>query len=158
MCRVIKNYLVPFVGWFLVLILHGCFLHSSIGPGYAVDIKVTESGTRTIKDIKFLEDVAKTEGFGGKRVSSYDKWECIHFIKDTPQIQVGFCYDIEQNLTHAVQGVRNLRLLVSNDWQGQKPALKQEIDRVGEVFYKELSARFGKENVKMERRRTGPPF
>jgi hypothetical protein len=79
-------------------------------------------------------------------------------IKDKPQIQAGYCYDREKNLVDSTQVMRNLRVLISNHWKGQDPALKQEIERLADVFYKELSARFGKENMKIERRRTGPPF
>lgn len=48
--------------------------------------------------------------------------------------------------------------MVSNDWKGQEPALKQEIDRLADIFYKELSNHLGKENIHIERMRTGPPF
>ncbi len=152
----IKRYMYFFTGWSFVL--QGCFLHSVIGPGYAVDIKVTCNETLKIEDIKFLEDIVTTEGFKGKRVTPSDKWECVHFIKDKPQIQVGYSYDREKHLVDNAQVIRNLRVMVSNDWKGQEPALKQEIDRLADIFYKELSNRLGIENIHVERMRTGPPF
>jgi hypothetical protein len=133
-------------------------LHSVNGPGYSVDIKVSDIVGLRGNDTRFIEDIMATEGFTGKRVSPSDKWECVHFIKDSPPVQVGYCYDREQQSTNAIEGIRNFRLSVSNNWKGQEPALNQEIDRIGDVLYKELAARFGKENIKTERRRTGPPF
>lgn len=141
----------------IAMALNGCFLHSAVGPGYAVDIKVSSDRLLKIADIKFIENIVTTEAFHGKRITPSDKRECVHFVKDTPQIQVGYCYDKTKTLSDG-DGIKNFRLLISNDWKGQESSLKQEIDRLGDVFYKELADRFGKENVKLERRRTGPPF
>lgn len=142
----------------MAFLLNGCFLHPVSGPGYAVSIKVTDVVGLKSNDIKFIEDIVASEGFTGKRVTPSDKWECIHFIKDSPQVQVGYCYDRAQTSTDAIQSIKNFRLSVSNDWKDQEPTLKQEIDKLGDVFYRELAAKFGKENVEIESRRTGPPF
>lgn len=158
MCRVIRKCVCIFTVWSVVLLLHGCFLHSVSGPGYAVDIRVSDIIELSSNDVKFIEDIITTEGFSGKRASPSDKWECVHFIKDSPQIQVGYCYDRESRSADAIQGIKNFRLRVSNDWKGQDASLKDEIDRLGDFFYKVLANRFGKDSVTIERRRSGPPF
>lgn len=157
MCRAIRNYIFVFIGYSVVLILYGCFLHPVIGPGYSVDIKVDNNETLKVRDIKFLEDIIAAENFIERRITGSDSRECIYYVKDKPQIQVGYCYDREKDLVNDTQGIRNLRVLVSNNWKGQNPELKQEIDRLTDIFYKKLSNRFGKENIQIERRRTGPP-
>ncbi len=146
--------------FFLVmfLLLNGCFLNSVIGPGYAVDIEVSDIVGLKYNDIRFIDDIIANEEFTVKRVTPSDKSECVHFAKDSPPVQVGYCYDIKRFSDDTIQGIRNFGLLVSNDWEGKEPAIKQEIDRLGDVLYKALADRFGKENVKIERRRSGPPF
>jgi hypothetical protein len=133
--------------------LYGCFLHPIIGPGYSVDMKVTDNETLKIKDVKFIEDIITNESFHERRVTGSDKRECIYYVKDKPQIQVGYCFD-----RYNTQFIKNVRVLISNHWKGQEPILKQEINRLSDLFYNELSGRFGKENIQIKRRRTGPPF
>jgi hypothetical protein len=165
-CQTIKRHVYLFALLIIVVASNGCFMHSAIGPGYTVDIMVVDSQAAAFADITHLEEIAIDENFD-KRSSSPDKRECLYFGRDLNEahfghlaykfIILGICYD-KANLTGTTQSVRNLRVFLNNDWQGQEPTIKQEIDRLGEVFYKELSDRFGKENVRMERRRTGPPF
>lgn len=157
--RAIKRFVYTLVEWSIILILPGCFLYSVIGPGYAVDIEVNANKELKIKDIAFLENIIIAERFMGKRITSADQRECVYFIKDEPQIQIGYCYDRDKkSLGDDVQIIKNFRLLISNYWKGQTPAIKQEIDRLAEIFYKELVTQFGAENTQMEKRRTGPPF
>lgn len=158
MCQAINKYTVFFVLLPATIILNGCLLHSSIGPGYAVDIKVADNKTLTINDINFFDEIVTYCGFSNKRVTSSDKWECANFIRDSPQVQVGYCYDRVQHMPNSIQGIAHLKLVISNDWKGQEPTLKEKIDSFGDIFYKKLIDRFGKENVRIEKRRTSPPF
>jgi len=166
MSRAIKPiYAMAFL--IIVLLLNGCFLHPVLGSGYIVDIKVLEDITIEDKDIAQLQQIAKTEKFISKQTPSPDKRECLYFGNDLEAskfrhlnyrfIVLGYCYDKGKSSdTDKVLG--NLRVLIYNDWEGQDSVLKQEIDRLGDVFYGELAAKFGRANVKIERRRTGPPF
>lgn len=149
------------------LFLHGCPLYPVAGPGYAIDIRVVTSGVIDKEHIAHLEAVAATEKFVGKRISLSGNRTCLYFGRDLDEpkfrhlnyrfVDLGYCYDRESSLT-VDQGLRNLRVFIDNVWEGQKPPIKEEIDRLGDVFYGELAAKLGKENVRIERRRTGPPF
>lgn len=87
----------------IVLLLNGCLLHAVSGPGYAVSIKVADVVGLKSKDIRFIEDNVATEGFTVKRVTPSDKSECVHFAKDSPPVQVGYCYDRAQTSIDAIQ-------------------------------------------------------
>ncbi len=155
----------------IFLILYGCFLHPVIGPGYTLSVSVADAAHLKLEDIDFLDHVAVKEGFGQRRPASLsDEWECIHYVRDLnePQFQhlqqykfitLGWCYDFVKGQSSDIKrNIKHFNVGIDNDWVGQDPTIKQEIDRLGDVFYKALVERFGKENVKIERRRTGPPF
>jgi hypothetical protein len=162
-----RNNLRALLSFIMGLLFHGCLLHPIAGPGYVIDIRVVSSAVVDRGHMKHLEAVAATEKFVGKRISLSGRRTCLYFGRDLdePQfrqldykfIQLGYCYDID-NITNGDEGLRNVRVFIDNDWQGQASIIKQEIDRLGNVFYQELANLVGKENVIIERRRTGPPF
>lgn len=158
MCQAINKHRIAFVLLSTAIVLNGCLLHYSIGPGYNVYIKVADNKILTTNDVNFFDETITACGFINKRITPSDTWECANFIRDHPQIQVGYCYDKGQHMPNSIQNISRLRFVIGNDWKGQEPKLKEEIDNFGDVFYEKLIARFGKENVKIENRRTGPPF
>ncbi len=156
---------------FTLLMLYGCFLYPVSGPGYTVTVSVLDAAHLKVVDVEFLDYVAVKEGFEQRRVTaSSDKWVCIHRERDLTEprfqhlqqykfITLGWCYDfLEGQQPDSKIYIKQFYVNIANVWQGQEPAIKQEIDRLGDVFYKALADRFGKENVKIERRRSGPPF
>lgn len=170
MSRVIKKAVFLCLLSGIPLVNCGCLLNPIIGSGYAVSISVLDAARLKVADIEFLNHLAADERFGSRRVSSSsNRWECIHYYKDLDEprfrhlqrykfISLGYCYDFLQPLADTRGSIKQFYVTITNDWEGQEPSIKQEIDRLGDTIYKELTARFGKENVKVERRRTGPPF
>jgi hypothetical protein len=171
MCRVISRACV-YVCLFAIILLtqHGCILYPIVGPGYTVSISVSDDARPKLRDIEFLHNVALREGFSNWRRSSLsDEWECMLYHRDLDEsrfsdlqenkfIDLGYCYDFQQLSGEMKQNITDFYVNISNDRAGQEPLIKQEIDRLAELFYKELEIRFGKENIKIENRRTGPPF
>lgn len=154
----------------VIVMSYSCLLHPIIGPGYTLTVAVDDAALHKLGDIDFLDTVALREGFSQKRVAALSaKWECIHYVKklDGPQFQIlqqykfvnlYWCYDFEESTDGINRPVKNLRLGIDNDWGGQESLIKQEIDRLGSVFYQELVSRFNSNNVRLERGRSGPPF
>ncbi len=168
MSQAIKLYIYFLSLLLIALLVTGCILHPVIGPGYTVSISMLDNVRLKNKDIDFLDQMILNEKFGNRHVSSSDKWECVHYDRelDDPQFQylskykfvfVDYCYYFVQPLTDT-KDITQFSFSVANTWKGQYPAIKQEIDRLAEIFYKELANRFGTENVQIKRRRTGPPF
>lgn len=168
MCRAIER--TARVGLFAAILatLFGCVMNPIIGPGYAISISV--ENVRFKEDIEFLDRTVANEGFGGRYVSSSPgKWKCVHYdrqldgakyqhLQKSKFISLGYCYDFGAALPDTKRQMKHFYIDISNDAAGQDAAIKQEIDRLGEVFYKDFVNRFGKENVKVERRRTNLPF
>lgn len=154
----------------VVVMSYGCLFHPIIGPGYTLTIAVDDAVHLKLTDIDFLDAAAFREGFSQKRVAALSaKWECIHYVKklDGPQFQslqqykfvnLYWCYDFEESADGINRPVKNLRLGIDNDWGGQESLIKQEIARLGSVFFQELVRRFNSSNVRLERGRSGPPF
>lgn len=171
MSRVISRSGV-YVFLFLAILLtqDGCIFSSIVGPGYSVSISVSDDAHLDLGDIEFLHNVALSEGFGNwRRSSPPDQLECVNYYRelDEPKfkdlqrykfIHLGYCYYLQQPSVQTKPNIKAFYLRISDDRAGQEPLIKHEIDRLAGVFYKELETRFGKENLKMENRRTGPPF
>ena len=141
----------------------GCLLHSWAGPGYSVDIQVSDGAVRDRKDVELLEKELMEEGFIKKTVNTSGSITCLVGFKS-------FAQPIEDALTDGVPwllcfaavksgpGISDLCFRIYDDRRGQSPAVKDEIDRVAEVVYQKWSTRFGKENITVAGFRTGPPF
>ncbi|MHB8968804.1 MAG: hypothetical protein ACYC57_11210 [Thermoleophilia bacterium] len=145
-------------------------MHPLTGPGYIVYISVLDNTYLKNTDIEFMDITAKNEQFSNRRMTSLsNNRECINYSKDLdgPKYQhlqqykflaLGWCYDLGEPAGETQRNINHFHIIIANDWSGQEPTIRQEIDSLAEVFYKKLIVKFGKENVKMERRRTGPPF
>lgn len=172
MCRaIIKNAIYICLFLAIILLLTGCILTPIIGSGYTVSISVRDDVHPKVADIEFLDKVAENERFANRRISSSPTGnrDCVHYYRDLESsqfqhlqrykfISLGYCYDFQQPLADTKQNIEPFYVNIANDWAGQDSSIKQEIDRLADIFYRELSNRFGKENIKIKRRRTGPPF
>jgi len=142
----------------------GCLLHSWIGPGYRVDIKVSNRVVPEHKDVDLMEKELIEEGFVRKTVNTSANRTCLigfkpfaHPTNDASQIDgvsSSLCFTPAKNRL----SIDDLRVNIYSDTRGQSPILKGEIDRIAEVVYRKWSDRFGKENITFKKLRTGPPF
>jgi hypothetical protein len=143
--------LVQFILFALIIAsLQGCFLNPVIGPGYEVDLSVKDPNFRREYTAP-LEEIGIREGFVKSHTAEHNERYAIYYHhgadKKYELIGIIISYDPKNEL---------LRVLVLNDWEGQK--MKDEIDRVADSYILTLSQLYGKENLRVVRRRTGPPM
>jgi hypothetical protein len=148
---------ISFVG------LQSCFLYSTVGPGYSVSIEVTNSIRPGTENNDFIDIALEKEKFTKDRVTSYEHETYILYTKKINQPELGHPYIQVIFLTHFNErnpaAISNTyRIIIHNDYEGQRLVLKQEIDRVSDILYNKLETRFGIGNVLIKRQRTGPPF
>lgn len=166
MCQVIKKYFGFFAVWSAILILQGCILHSAIGPGYAVDVRVQNNVRVSGLDIQRLQELAVKLDFAKQQEVALSEHER------------GIYYDIKLNekkfdnlrykfitlvlsyniIPDADDSYGELQISVYNHWEGYDVPLREEIDRIAQLFYQEVENIVGLGNLTMETMRTGPPF
>jgi hypothetical protein len=141
------------------LFLNGCFLDPVIGPGYLARMEVTDSDCTKGDNFEALGQVAAVEGF--KKIQSHQDNErhAYYYIRNLNELEY-------RSVRHRfIQiwfscGYKDSSLIVTvmNDWDGQQPALKVEIDRLSDRYVEIWKQRAGEGAVKEIRKRTGPPF
>lgn len=142
----------------------GCLLQPLIGPGYSVDIEVSNKIAPERKDIDLIEKELRTKGFVRKTVNTSGDRTCLVEFKSLSQptdipsrvdgISLLICFVVKED----TRSVRNLRISIYNDLHGQAPEFKDEINRMAEFVHQQWSPRYGKENIIVRKSRTGPPF
>ena len=141
----------------LLVSLNGCFLHSTYGPGYRVSLEVENLLPAKVEDMKSVELLLLKEGFTKKNNTSSDHLDCTHYFmpgqesagQNSTGILCSICIHRKTNKSKHVVSV-----VVHNNYEGQKPALRQDIDRVSNLIFEALETQFGKGNVVIERHRT----
>jgi hypothetical protein len=142
----------------------GCLLHPWVGPGYQVDIHISNSASPGHKDVDLTEEVLIKEGFVKRTVNTSGIRTCLVSFKPfAQQTQTASPTDgalalVCFTMANGSFGINDLSVTIYNDVKGQNPALKGEIDRIAEVLQRNLSGHFGKENVTIKKFKTGPPF
>jgi hypothetical protein len=128
-------------------------------PGFMIDIEAEEINK---KDIEILELSLKDQNYSLFSTREKENFGCNQYSKAItadeqikhPAVTVLICYDDNKELGR----ITKFGILIMNEWEGQKPQIKQEIQRIGNILYAELIELVGKENVTIERKATGPPF
>ena len=143
----------------LFMMLQGClFPVMWSNPGYMVSIEAQKIYK---KDVVLFEDVLKEHNFNtsAKRGTSII---CVWYKKDMstgrrlehPFVKTAVCY----NEVPGTDMVKDFSFLIMNEWDGQDPELKQEIDSIADILIAELRKLVCTENITVERKATGPPF
>lgn len=127
-------------------------------PGYMVSIDVQEISK---KDGHSVEAVIKAQNYitTGERFTNircvwYKKTIITDKLIEKPYVKTAVCFNEESDSDMA----KDFSILIMNEWQGQYPQLKQEIDSIADILIAELKKLVGEENIKVERKATGPPF
>ena len=149
------------IGMILLLfgLLHGCLFPAMwSNPGYMISIEIQKVNK---KDAVLVESVLREHNFNvskqhvtGERCVWYKKEIHINGQIEYPYIKAAVCFDEipGQDIT------KDFRILIMNEWQGKAPQLKHEIDSIADILIAELKKLVGEENIKVERKATGPPF
>jgi hypothetical protein len=142
----------------------GCLLQPLIGPGYSVDIEVSNKVAPERKDIDLIEEELRTKGFVRKTINTSGDRTCLVEFKSLSQstdipsrvdgISLLICFVAKED----TRSVRDLRVSIYNDLHGQAPGFKDEINRMAEVVHQQWGPLYGKENITVRKSRTGPPF
>jgi len=141
------------------MMLHGClFPVMWSNPGYMVSIEAKKIYK---KDVVLFEDILKEHNFDTavKRETSII---CVWHKKDMstgrqikhPFVKTAVCY----NEIPGTDMMKDFSFLIMNEWEGQDPELKHEIDSIANILIAELKKLVGEENIRVERKATGPPF
>ena len=151
----------PYIKWVILLlcmILHGCLIPGIwSNPGYAANIKVQNIYKQ---DISLIETILAENNFkwAARPVGSKEcDWYAKNIIGDQlkhPLVEIGICFNTEDK----ADPIKYFKILIFNDFKGQDPQLKQEIDSIADILTAELKKLVGEENIKVERKATSPPF
>jgi hypothetical protein len=129
--------------------LQSCILYPIAGPGYWTSIEVKDPNFRR-ENTTPLEEIAVREHFVMVKSVEEPDWYCIYYYSSKDEhrlLGVWISYH---------QKEQSLRVVVMNDWTGQK--MKEEIERVADLYTDAMSRTYGKENLRTIRKRTGPPM
>jgi hypothetical protein len=128
-------------------------------PGYVADIKtrnIIKSGVDTMEQVLINQDFRLFSKRGPRKYGcvQYDKIATTDKRVNYPLVTVQICYtDVAASET-----IKDFRILITNEYEGQRPEIKNEIDRIADILYRELTTLAGKENVTIYRGPMGPPF
>jgi hypothetical protein len=117
-------------------------------------------------DIANLEALAKREHFNRVKEVRFSSEEMtVYFYRELHEsafdslyyrsIELRFIYTKREGSSIDVS-LTEIEIL--NTWAGYRQPLKEEIDRIVELFSSLLKERIGADHVRIERTRTGPPL
>ena len=141
----------------MMLLLNGCIFPVMWGnPGYMIDIEAKKINRENVKK---LEQSVRDQNYN---LFTESNNRCIQFSKVVtadkqikhPYVGILICYDENKEFGQ----ITEFGTLIINEWEGQRPEIKQEINRMGDLLYDELVKFVGEENLTIERKATGPPF
>jgi hypothetical protein len=143
------------VGLLLVNFLYGCIFPSMWGkPGYVIMIESTFSNKKEMEELKGLIIRLNFHALRPEEVRP-DKSVFVNYLKEIPKVNVTLGHKETE-----IEGKPRIRffLTIGNIWEGKAPALRSQIDEVGNILYNFLVEKVGRENVKIDRLVTDPPF
>lgn len=155
----LKGSIFTLVGAVFFLSLNGCvFPVMWSNPGFMIDIDVEKIKKEQILTLESLLINQDYNLFSARRK---DK-RCVQYSKiittdkqtEHPVVDVLLCYDENKELDK----IAKFGVLIINAWEGQRPEIKNEINRIGNIMYDELTTMVGKDNISIKRKTTGPPF
>jgi hypothetical protein len=131
-------------------------------PGYGISITVPMVHKDAITSI---QNTLRTEEFELKSEKEFYVRDLFSYSKDItnvakkvdhPYILLTLSYDKVKG--QIAEQVTSFKIGMGNEWDGQQPQLKQEMDRTADILISELTKIIGKENIIVERTAIGPPF
>ena len=148
--------IIPFL-----LMGYGCIFPMMWGkPGYGISIDVPIIHKDTIDSVR---NALIAEGFELKAEEDFNWKRDISFRKyiataskqvDHPYINLTLSYEKGQT----PEQMKSFSIGMGNEWEGQQPQMKQEIDKTADILIAVLRRFVGEEDIKVERKATGPPF
>ena len=133
----------------LVASVESCLLYPIAGPGYAISIEVNDPNFKKRNTAQF-EEIAFRENFYLSQLAQETDWYCIYYrssVEEYKLLTVWISYHKNEH---------SLNVVVMNDWTGQK--MKEEIERIADLYIAAMAETYGMENVKVLRQRIGPPM
>ena len=129
--------------------LQGCILYPIAGPGYWISIEVQDPNFRRENSAQ-LEEIAVREHFAMMKSAEEPDWYSTYYDSSNDD------YRLLQVMISYHQKDQSLRVVVMNDWTGQR--MKEEIERVADLYIDAMGRTYGKENLRVLRKRIGPPM
>jgi hypothetical protein len=157
----ISKLLTAITSLFIALFLGGCLFPMMWGkPGYGISIDVpiiSKDAVDSIQNALIAEEfeLRAEKDFNWKRDFSYSKYVAAESKKvDHPYINLTLSYEKGQS----PERVTAFSIGLGNEWEGQQPQMKHEMDRIADIIISILRGSVGQENITVERKAIGPPF
>jgi len=135
---------------FCVLLLTGCLFPAMWGkPGYGISIDVSmlhKDAVDSVRNALIAEgfELRTGEDFNWKRDFSYSKYVSTASKKvDHPYINLTLSYEKGQ----FPEQMTSFSIGLGNEWEGQHPQLKQEMDRIADIIISILRGSVDEENI-----------
>ncbi len=148
---------------FMVTFLGGCLFPVMWNkPGYGISLTVPAIHKDAITSIK---NTLKAENFELTSEKQFYVRDLFSYSKniadlatkvDHPYISLTFSYDKIKG--QIPEQVTSFTIGIGNEWNGQQPQLKRQMDRTADILISELKKFVGQENITVERTAIGPPF
>ncbi len=115
--------------------------------------------------ITSMRNTLKAEGFELKSEKEFYVRDLFSYSKyianvakkaDHPYILLTFSYDKVKG--QIAEQVTSFSIGMGNEWEGQQPQLKQEMERTADILTSELKKFVGPADITVERKAIGPPF
>ena len=145
----------------LLMMGYGCLFPVMWGkPGYGISIDVPiihKDAIDSVQNALRAEDfeLKAEKDFNWKRDFSYIKYvAAVSKNVDHPYINLTLSYEKGQT----PEQMTSFSIGMGNEWEGQQPQLKQEMDNTANLIIAELKKHVGEANITVERKAIGPPF
>ena len=149
-----------FLAILVILLLYGCDK-----SGYSTRINLSENAGATKRDILLITNTFKSKPYDTVMTKEEGSWGIESYkiklpdkkFNDLQRNYIGIAveYWCPEN-TASKKPTCKMEVRIGNPWEGKKPILKTEIDKITDLVVTNLSERLNMSEVKVQRAYTSP--